>query len=345
MDHTIPLPVTEAALVSSIVEVPPAAWNGATTFALGGQAAIFSGPNATIGMLYESLQPGNVNKPPATEPLWWKPIGIAYRPYNPLISYVKGAVVTAAHRLFEKVAPGLGHDPLTSGPELWLDMGPTNRWAMFDKQIETQTTHPSEIRIEIPMTGRFDTLALLNVSAAKVNVTLKKGELELYNEDHKMTSYAGIANWWDHYFNRVQRKRVLYLTDLPIITGLTLIVTITGTNVAVGHLAHGRKRHFGDTMRGAQLGYLDYSEYGVDTFGRRRVIVRDYKDTGGFDVVVAKPYVDSTRQAILDSRGQPSLICASDQYQSMIYFGLITSANITVAYAHESILRCQVEGF
>lgn len=344
-DHTIPLPVTDAMLTSNIVEVPPTAWDGVTVFALGSQTSIFSGPNSTLATLYESLQDGNVGKAPASEPLWWKPIGVAYRSYLPNVSYVKGAVVTHAHRLLEKITPGLGHDPATSGPEFWLDTGPSNRWAMFDRQIETQTTHPDTIRVEIPLNGRFDTLGLFEVEAASINVTLMKGELEVYNENYSMTSYTGIGNYWDHFFNPVERKHLLYLTGLPIITGLTLIVTLTGTNVAVGHLGHGRRRRFGETERGAELGFLDYSEYGVDQFGRRTVIIRDYKDEGGFNVFVPATYVDSTRRAIKEVRGIPAIICASERYESMVFLGLITSSKVIVTYAHESVLRVQVEGF
>lgn len=345
MEHTIPLAITDAMLTSNIVEVPPAAWNAGTTYAADAIVSIFSGPSATMATLYESLLPGNLNKAPATEPNWWRPAGVAYLPWSNGTNYALDAIVTEDHQLFQAMKAGSGHRPTTSGLEYWLPLGPTNRWAMFDRQIETRTTHPREIKFEIAMNGRFDTLGLFTVDAAAINVTVMKGAVEVFNKSYSMTSYQGIANYWDHFFNPHPRRRKLYLTGLPIFAGLRLIVTLTGKDVSVGHFAHGRKRRLGATLRGGQLGSVDYSEYKTDTFGRRSVMVREYKNQGRFDVVVKKPYVDTTRQAILDSRGTPAMICASDQYQSMIFFGLITSADVTVQYAQEAILRLQAEDF
>lgn len=345
MDHTIPLLVSDESLISNIIETPPLAWDGETAYAAGGMAAVFSGPNATVATNYESLQDDNLNHSPDTEPTWWKPVGTAYLPWDSGTNYAIGAVVTRNHRIVEATKAGSNHDPATSGIEWWRDLGPSNLWAMFDRQIETQTTHPDTIRVEIPLTGRFDTLALLGVVAASVNIKLMKGDVQVYDETFGMTSYLGIANYWDHFFNEISRKRLLYVTDLAIITGLTLIVTLTGTNVAVGHMVYGRRRRFGATQLGAELGFLDYSNYGVDDFGRRNVIIRGYKKQGNFDVIVPTEYVDSTYQAITDLRGTPALIKASERFEAMIYFGLITSAKITVQYKRFAVMRVQVEDF
>lgn len=62
-----PLTVTDAMLVSSDVpETDHAAWNSDTTYALGERVILTS-----THKIYESVQAGNLNKPPATEPLWW----------------------------------------------------------------------------------------------------------------------------------------------------------------------------------------------------------------------------------------------------------------------------------
>ena len=59
--------VTDAILTAtSVLEADHAAWSGASTYALGDRRILIS-----THKIYESLQAGNLNKNPATEPLWW----------------------------------------------------------------------------------------------------------------------------------------------------------------------------------------------------------------------------------------------------------------------------------
>ena len=62
-----PMVVTDAMLVSSDVpETDYAAWSNATTYALGDRVILTS-----THKVYESLQAGNLDKNPVTEPTWW----------------------------------------------------------------------------------------------------------------------------------------------------------------------------------------------------------------------------------------------------------------------------------
>lgn len=62
-----PIAITDAMLVSSTVpETDYTEWSGATTYALDARCMTVANHN-----IYQSLQAGNVNKSPATEPTWW----------------------------------------------------------------------------------------------------------------------------------------------------------------------------------------------------------------------------------------------------------------------------------
>lgn len=60
--------VTDSILTATDVAEEPAysAWSGATTYALAARVYL-----ASTHKVYESLQAGNVNKDPLTQPLWW----------------------------------------------------------------------------------------------------------------------------------------------------------------------------------------------------------------------------------------------------------------------------------
>lgn len=77
----------------------------------------------------------------------------------------------ATHRLYESVQAGnTGHS--LDDPAWWADIGPTNRWAMFDQVVGTQTTGATGIDVRVEPPGRVDSLALLNVDAATVRVVV-----------------------------------------------------------------------------------------------------------------------------------------------------------------------------
>lgn len=341
--------ITDGILTSDVLETPPSAYDAGTTYDAGDQVSVFSGASNTVATMYESLVGSNLGNTPASSADEWEPIGTAYLAYNAGTDYALGAVVTDTtnHLLYESLAGSNQGEDLTD-TEWWLELGPSNKWAMFDNQIDTQTVKPEVIEVEIALTGRMDTLGLLNVDAGMVNITLMNGETEIYNQDFTMVNYAGIANYWDHFFEPVTRKRTLYVQDLPIITGLTLIVTITnsGGNAAVGHMVFGRGRDLGNTQYGATLGYLDFSNIELDSdFGTRAVVLRGFKKQGDFDVWIQEAYVDQVYDIVTSYQGVPTLITATDQYSAAIYFGLITSAKINIAYKLYSVMRISVEDF
>ena len=76
----------------------------------------------------------------------------------------------ATHHRYESLVAGNVGNALTDATK-WLDLGPTNRWAMFDQSNGTATTGAS-IDVSVDVTGRADGLALLGLSAETVQVTM-----------------------------------------------------------------------------------------------------------------------------------------------------------------------------
>lgn len=266
--------------------------------------------------------------------------------WNSVTAYVVGDVRSKNRRLFKATGNNTNKDPEVE-KSVWLDVGPMNEWAMFDYEISTQTVDTDELQVTIDLPGRIDTLGLFNVDAASVNITLLKGGVEVYNQDFSMVSYLGIANYWDHHFNRVKRRRTLYVTGLPIVTGLTLIVTATGTGmVGIGQAVFNRSDDLGGTLYGAEAGYLSYSNIQADPdFGKRTIVKRDYKKQGSFDVWIANAYTDYVYDVVTSYDATPVMICASDKFNMMIYFCLIITAKIVVPYNSHSTMRIQLEDF
>ena len=86
-------------------------------------------------------------------------------------TYPAGARVirAATHRIYESaIAGNIGNDP-AGASGLWIDVGPTKRWAMFDQALGTSTTATSLVAVTIDAPA-IQAVALLDVVATSVRV-------------------------------------------------------------------------------------------------------------------------------------------------------------------------------
>ena len=62
-------------------------------------------------------------------------------------AYVTGnrVILASTHRRYEALAASTGVNPATD-PTKWLDLGPTNRWAMFDARVGTASTRAASLQ-------------------------------------------------------------------------------------------------------------------------------------------------------------------------------------------------------
>jgi len=75
------------------------------------------------------------------------------------------------YRKYESLAAGNVGNALDDASK-WLDLGPVNRWAMFDTKNGTATTSASNISVSVAIDGRADGLALFGLDAERVYAQL-----------------------------------------------------------------------------------------------------------------------------------------------------------------------------
>jgi len=338
--------VTGASLTTDVVETPPAAYAGGTTYALADRVSVFGGVSNTTATLYESLQNSNTGHTPSSSPTWWKPLGTAYLAYNAGTAYGDGAIVTDTtnHLLYESLQAANTGNALTDAP-WWLEIAPSNAWAMFDNKVSTQTEWASPLDFTIAATGRIDTVALLNIDAASANITVMDGITEIYNQDFSLNSTDGIDSWFAYFFEPIERKSDLVVTDIPNALDPDVTVTLTATdNVLIGHFIPGLSRELGGTQYGAGIGIADYSRKTQDDFGNWQIVERGFSKRGRFDVMVESVNVDFVHRLLSQYRATPVLIVGADDYTSTYIFGLLKDWNIQISYPLNSLMTIEMEG-
>jgi hypothetical protein len=247
--------------------------------------------------------------------------------------------------------PNKGVDPTTDDGSHWLDIGPTNRWAMFDNVAGTTTTDPLEIDFTLDLMGRVDALAILGLeNAVTVQVIMTATpEGVVYDETFDLTSPAGIFDWYSYFTEDIVRSTTLLVTDLPRFFSspeVQVIVTGTGTaDVAVGHFAIGQQFDLGRTLHdGASVGITDYSRKEVDAFGNYELVERAFAKRGSFQTLITSGQVDGIQATLADYRATPAVYSASPDYSATLIFGFFRDFQLEIAYHNESLHSIELEG-
>jgi hypothetical protein len=266
-------------------------------------------------------------------------------------TYAAGARVIAGHRTYESIASGnVGHSPAAT-PDRWLDVGPTNRWAMFDQALGTATT-AAEAAITLQPGSAVNGLALLDVDAGTVRV-----QTPGYDRTQPVTP----------------GKAVTFL-DLSVAAGASITVTVGrgvaafpsvwddaevwndaepwfdtitagGGNgdVSIGTLLLGRVVDLGVTEASPTAGIRDFSRKEVDDFGEVTVVERAWAKRMGAKALIRTEALDLVAGRVAAVRARPSLWIGDDEVDSLIVYGFFTSFSVEVGET-VSKLSLAIEG-
>jgi hypothetical protein len=196
-------------------------------------------------------------------------------------AYVTGnrVILTTTHRRYEALAASTGVNPATD-PTKWLDLGPTNRWAMFDARVGTASTRAASLQAVLAP-GAVDAVALIDTDAESATVTLTVDGVTNYTSTQSFNLGGNaIDNWFSWFFEPIGRKSTLLFLDVPVYANGVVTVTIARDNpadiVSCGSLLLGRQLSLGDTEHGVDIGIIDYSRKEADQFGVISVVERAF---------------------------------------------------------------------
>ena len=264
-------------------------------------------------------------------------------------AYVTGnrVILAATHRRYEALAASTGVNPSTD-PTKWLDLGPTNRWAMFDARVGTATTRTASLQAVLAP-GAIDAVALIDTDAESATVTLTADGVTNYTQTQTF-NIGGVAidNWFSWFFEPIGRRTTLLFLDVPVYANGVVTVTIARDNpadtVSCGTLLVGRQLSLGDTEHGADIGIIDYSRKEADQFGVISVVERAFAKRMTARVVMATDSVDVIHRALASLRATPVLWIGSESFESLTVYGFYKEFSIDLAYPTVSYCSLTIEG-
>lgn len=285
-----PLEITNARFTSSTaVETAPAAYAGGTTYALAATVSVAG--SAGLLSCYESLQNGNTGHTPASSPTWWKPLGDTYQVYSGATTYALADYVIDAtnHLVYESLASSNLGNALTDTTK-WLEIGPTNKWAMFDflRNTATVVPHTKSLVAVIAPGVRVNSIAVLGLVANSISIVVTSvgggGTVYTYTAD---LNTREVGDWYDYFFEPFSTQPSVVLFDLPPYTDAVITVTIGATsgNIECAACVVGTFEYIGAIQYEAEADVLNFSS-----------VTRDF--AGGTNQMIQRRNVPKTIQQI-----------------------------------------------
>ena len=256
-------------------------------------------------------------------------------------------ISTTTHRIYESVqGANLNHDPTTDDGTWWIDVGPTNRWAMFDQTVGSITSQATPLTVVLDP-GIISALALLDVSATSVTVSMLDAPAgaSVYSETYDMTDTAALFDWYMYFFEPITPRTSLVVDDLPpYATGRLTVSMAAATTAECGTLAVGDLVEVGDVQYGLKVGIIDYSRKETDAYGITSVTERSYAKRLDCDLVIQNTALDYITRQLAAVRATPVVWIASEGYDSLTIYGWARDWGISINYLNHSIGNLSIEG-
>lgn len=210
----------------------------------------------------------------------------------------------------------------------WAVVGPTNRFAMFDGIVSTQSSVATPLTVVL-RPGYFNSLALFGIDADDITVTVKDapGGTVIFSYSAPLEG-SEPADYYEYFYDPFMPQTQINITGIVPYNNAELTVTLTkgaGT-VKLGMLAIGDLMPVGLPLRGATVDIVDYSAIVVDAYGNTTIKKR-VNATGL--TITAKCTIEEANAVIAGLKstlGTPVVVIGSTavMYEALTAFGLLT---------------------
>lgn len=262
-------------------------------------------------------------------------------------TYAQGAQVIYQQRLYESLAAGNVNKIPPTSITSWVDVGPSNIYAMFDDEVSTASTATTSLTVVLHP-GAFNSIALFSMvgETLSINVTNGQGGETIYTKTQALDGTV-IADWYQYFFEPYVMMREITLTDVPPYLDSYVTVTITGVGtVEIGSLIVGTLYDLGRTLTGVSLTTDDYSKVTTDEFGNTQLVRRNSSKRISLRLLIDRNQLRRTYEILDDLRATPAAWITSERADDLPlnFVGIRSSFSIVVEYSQQVLCALEIKG-
>jgi hypothetical protein len=274
------------------------------------------------------LTSSTVAEPSAGETAW-----------NAATPYLVGdkAIRASTHRVYQRLVAGT----TATAPELdfanWLDIGPTNRWSMFDTLRNSATTAATSMTIVITPGQRIDSIALMGVVGETVTISMTSGGPVVYTATDNL-ALRNTLSWTNYFFGAFKFAGSAVHFDLPQYTNGVITITISRASgtVACGALVLGQSVYMGKVLSQAKSEALNFSTVTRDAFGNAILVPRRTVPATTSTLHITNDMVDALRDLRALGNATPLVWSGMDDkvsnpcFDSLLVLGIYKEFSISM---------------
>ncbi len=256
-------------------------------------------------------------------------------------TYAVGDKVSVGQYDYESLAASnTGNNPVTDGGVTWLNLGPSNKWAMFNKRagntwlIGTKTTNRDSIDITFTPGRVINAIGLVGVVADTVLVEMIVDGNTVYSRQISVSSKVA-TNWYGYYYGDFVTRESIAYTGLPAYANaqIRVLVSNAGETAEVGMMVIGSQSDLGWSIWGTSTGLENYSLSKTDDFGNITSIERGSRNTIDFDCRNYLNQVGNIKRVLKPLKDQAAMYIGAEDVEGTIIVGKIENFNLTFANA------------
>lgn len=274
--------------------------------------------------------------------------------WNVSTNYAQGAVIirTSTHRKYECVLVDEDHTVPELNTKKWLDIGPTNKWAMFDNLRSEQTKKLGSMEFSITPGKRVDSLALLGLQATKVTVWMTVGANTVWGPIERNTSGRNTTTWSQYFFGEFKYIPSLLFQDLPPYASAVIHVKIENAptlDVGCSEVVIGTKVYLGAAQYNAVSDSQNFSRIDRDDFATAILRQRRTIPKLNVETWADKNLVNQIREVRTDLNAVPALWSALDDnyndpyFEATFIYGIYKQFEINISGPSLAIVNLELE--
>ncbi len=196
--------------------------------------------------------------------------------WNAATSYVLGDVVirTTTHKKYENILAGVDAGLPENTPTRWIEVAPTNRYAMFDTLRNTQRINSSPVTVVLTPAVRKESIGILSVDADEVDISITVGYETVYSATRNLNTRE-VFDWYDYFFADFTKIPNAVFFDIPPYSNAVITITFTSiTPIKVGAIVIGNQTDLGKAIHGVSSEELNFSRIEREVTGESLLLQR-----------------------------------------------------------------------
>lgn len=255
--------------------------------------------------------------------------------------------VSSAHLVYERLTAGSGGTGPASDTAAWAEVGPTNRWGLFDESTGTPSVGAGSMSWTFSP-GRITDLVLIELSATLVRVTVRDGVGGPVVYDNTVSlKKSASKSWTEWWLEPAVYRSALVLRNLPPYSDASVTVTVSApgtTPVSAGVCVVGRGYELGGTQYGVAGGIRDYSVKTEDKYGRMTVKEGAWARRLAIPVQVENTSLDEVIRRLTRLRARLAVYVGLVDYDCMVTYGYYQDWGFDMQYETLSRISINVQG-